>query len=127
VDEFTGGYKVTADRLLDLESLRAQYAHMLVVELAGERLKKGALADLERLLRGHLGGKCMLRFRYRNDAAHVWLAAGGEWTVKPDAALISELTRILGEQHVSFLYKPIEPPAKTRYRKGSWGGARSEE
>ena len=116
-DEYTGGYKVTAERLLDLAGLRLHFAHTLIVELAGDRLNARTLPDLEDLLRRHAGGKCALRFRYRNGDAHAWLATAKEWTVKPDAALISELARRVGEEHISFVYKTIEAPARPRFRR----------
>jgi DNA polymerase-3 subunit alpha len=116
VDEFTGGFKVAAERIFDLERLRAGFAHTLVLELSRERLNADMLAGLEELLARHAAGSCALRFRYRNEAAHAWLAAGVEWTVKPDAALIEELTRRFGEGHVLFFYRAIEPMSKPRFR-----------
>jgi len=102
-DEFSGGLRVSADELMDLETLRSRYAALL-------RLSMNGLADAKRLqqvlgpYRASGNGSCQVLVEYENGEAHCRLALGESWRVRPDAQLISELGAWLAPENVEVLY-----------------------
>jgi DNA polymerase-3 subunit alpha len=102
-DEFSGGLRVSADELMDLESLRSRYAALLKLSMNG-------LADARRLqqvlgpYRASGNGSCQVLVEYENDKANCRLALGESWRVRPDAQLISELGAWLAPENVEVVY-----------------------
>jgi len=102
-DEFSGGLRVSADELLDLESLRGRFAARLRISMNGE-------ADARRLqqvlapYRASGGGACPVVVAYRNAAAACEIALGERWRVRPEGALLAELGAWLTPENVQLIY-----------------------
>ena len=102
-DEFSGGLRVSADELLDLESLRARFAARLRLAMNGE-------ADAKRLqqvlapYRASGSGACQVVVAYRNSSAACEVALGDAWRVRPDSRLIAELGAWLTPENVQLVY-----------------------
>jgi DNA polymerase-3 subunit alpha len=102
-DEFSGGLRVTAEELLDLESLRGRYAARLRIAMNGQ-------ADAKRLQQvlapyRHAGqGACQVLVLYENGKALCQVALGDAWRVRPDSRLIAELGDWLAPENVQVLY-----------------------
>ncbi len=102
-DEFSGGLRVTAEELLDLDALRGRYA-------AGLRIAVNGQADAKRLREvlmpyrttGDAG--CQVLVRYENGAATCEVALGDAWRVRPDGRLIDELSAWLAPDRVQVIY-----------------------
>jgi hypothetical protein len=89
-DEFSGGLRVSADELMDLETLRNRHASLLKLFLNGQADAR----RLEQLLgpyRASGNGSCQVLVEYENGTALCKLALGESWRVRPDTRLISEL------------------------------------
>jgi DNA polymerase-3 subunit alpha len=102
-DEFSGGLRVSADELMDLETLRGRYAALLKLSLNGQ-------ADARRLqqvlgpYRASGNGSCQVLVEYENEKAVCQLALGDAWRVRPDTRLISELGEWLAPENVEVVY-----------------------
>jgi DNA polymerase-3 subunit alpha len=102
-DEFSGGLRVSADELMDLETLRSRYAAAL-------RLSVNGLADARRLqqvlgpYRASGSGSCQVLVEYENGKAVCSVALGDSWRVRPDTQLISELGAWLAPENVELVY-----------------------
>jgi DNA polymerase III subunit alpha len=102
-DEFSGGLRVTAEELLDLEALRSRYAARLRIAMNGQ-------ADAKRLQQvlapyRHDGqGACQVLVLYENGKALCQVALGDAWRVRPDSRLIAELGDWLAPENVQVLY-----------------------
>jgi DNA polymerase-3 subunit alpha len=102
-DEFSGGLRVAADELLDLEALRGRYAARLRIALNGQ-------ADAKRLqqalapYRASGSGACQVVVSYSNSKAACELALGDAWRVRPDTQLIAELGAWLAPENVEVVY-----------------------
>ncbi len=102
-DEFSGGFRVTADELLDLEGLRARYA-------AGLRIAMNGQADATRLkemlepFRATGTGTCPVMVHYRNGAASCDVALGNTWRVRPEGRLIAQLGAWLAPENVRVVF-----------------------
>jgi DNA polymerase-3 subunit alpha len=102
-DEFSGGLRVSADELMDLETLRNRHASLLRLSLNGQ-------ADAKRLqqvlgpYRASGNGSCQVLVEYENGTALCKLALGESWRVRPDTRLISELGAWLAPENVEVVY-----------------------
>jgi DNA polymerase-3 subunit alpha len=101
-DEFSGGLRVTAEELFDLESLRAKFPGRLKISMNGQADAK----KLQQILgpyRGN-GGTCKVFVRYQNDGAQCEVALGDTWRVRPDGQLINELSAWLAPDNVQLIF-----------------------
>ena len=102
-DEFSGGLRVGAEELLDLESLRARFAARLRIAMNGEADAK-RLQQLLAPYRASGGGACQVVVAYRNATAACEVALGDAWCVRPDSRLIAELGAWLAPENVQLIY-----------------------
>ncbi|MGC3961879.1 MAG: DNA polymerase III subunit alpha [Rhodocyclaceae bacterium] len=111
-DDFTGGYRIIAERMMTLAEARGRYARALNVRINGEVAAAGgarAAADkLQGLLAGYRGtrdeGACNVRLRYRNGQAEGDLPFGENWRVKLDEPLLEALREWLSPESVDINY-----------------------
>ncbi|MFT4172889.1 MAG: DNA polymerase III subunit alpha [Rhodocyclaceae bacterium] len=111
-DDFTGGYRIIAERMMTLAEARGRYARALNVKINGEVAASGgprATADkLQSLLAGYRGtrdeGACCVRLRYRNAQAEGDLPLGDNWRVKLDEPLLQALRDWLSPDSVDINY-----------------------
>jgi DNA polymerase III subunit alpha len=102
-DEFSGGLRVSADELLDLEALRGRYATRLRISMNGQ-------ADARRLqqllapYRANGDGACQVVVSYTNLSAMCEVALGEAWRVRPEERLIQDLGSWLAPENVEVLY-----------------------
>src|SRR5438552_3562916 len=103
-DEFSGGLRVSADELLDLEALRGRYAARLRIAMNGQ-------ADAKRLQQVlapyRASGACQVLVRYENGAAACEIALGDAWRVRPDGRLLAELDAWLEPGNVQLVYDGV--------------------
>ena len=102
-DDFSGGFRVIAEDLLDLDALRARFASRLRLAVNGQ-------ADARRLqqvlapYRASGTGACQVVISYRNSDAACDVALGEAWRVRPDSRLIAELGAWLAPENVELVY-----------------------
>jgi DNA polymerase-3 subunit alpha len=102
-DEFSGGLRVTADELMDLETLRGRYAARLRIAVNGE-------ADAKRLqqalapYRATGTGACQVIVFYSTSKAACEVALGDSWRVRPDTQLIADLGAWLAPENIEVVY-----------------------
>jgi len=103
-DEFSGGLRMSADELLDLEALRGRYAARLRIAMNGQ-------ADAKRLQQVlapyRASGACQVLVRYENGAAACEIALGDAWRVRPDGRLLAELDAWLTPGNVQLVYNGV--------------------
>ncbi len=106
-DEFSGGLRVSAEELLDLESLRGRYAARLRIAMNGKTDQTRDAKRLQQLLapyRTSGNGACQVVICYSNSEAKCEIALGDTWRVRPDARLIAELGAWLAPENVQVVY-----------------------
>jgi DNA polymerase III subunit alpha len=102
-DDFSGGLRVGADDLLDLEALRGRYAARL-------RLVMNGGADAKRLQQTLLPyratgqGSCQVVVSYSNGQVATDVVLSDSWRVRPDERLLNDLGAWLAPQNVQLLY-----------------------
>jgi DNA polymerase-3 subunit alpha len=102
-DPFSGGLRVLAEELLDLEALRSRYAARLKISMNGG-------ADARRLqqvlapYRASGTGACQVVVSYGNGNAACEVVLGEGWRVRPEAKLISDLGEWLTPENVELVF-----------------------
>src|SRR4051794_12115371 len=105
-DEFSGGLRVSADEILDLEMVRNRFAARLRIAMNGQ-------ADARRLqqllapYRASGDAACQVVVAYRNSSAACEVALGESWRVRPDSQLIAELGAWLAPENVQLIYSGV--------------------
>lgn len=100
-DDYTGGFSMSADEIMDIGRARAMFARRLTVhaEVAVQ------LPDVLRgALKPYVGGSCPVALRLRHPEGRGMMWLGDEWRVNPDQALIEDLRSRFGEQAVAVEY-----------------------
>jgi DNA polymerase-3 subunit alpha len=99
-DTFSGGLRVTADKLLTLAEVRGRFAKNLRLAMNG-----GSNAEkLKTLLSPYRNGPCQVRLTYRNGEAEAELTLSDSWRVRLDDALIASLNDWLTPGNVKVVY-----------------------
>ena len=110
-DGYTGGLRVVADQLLDLDAARARFAKEL-------RLSCNGGSDAQRLLamlKPYVNGNTSVTVDYQNECARGELELGMAWRVTLDEHLLSALRDWLAPENVDIVWEP-PPPAAPAYR-----------
>jgi len=99
-DEFSGGLRVTAEKLMDLAEVRAAHARLL-------RLNMNCQADankLRQVLAPYAGGACAVAIRYRNAQGECDIRLPDAYRVKVSEPLLASLNEWLREENVEVVY-----------------------
>ena len=102
-DDFSGGLRVVADRLMTLGEARGRFAKELALSMNGHSNAEKLRALLEPY-RSPGNGACPVRLRYRNGEAEVELGLPEAWRVRLDDALLASLHEWLSAENVSVVY-----------------------
>ena len=102
-DRFSGGLRVTAERVMDIATARIQFA--LGIRL---RLHSGGQTDIKQLkalLSAHLDPNgCPVLIQYQTPTAAAELACSDEWRVYPDEDLHQKLAEFLTPDQIEIAY-----------------------
>jgi len=120
-DDYSGGWRLSADRILDLVTARQEHARALMLRMNGEsdavRLK--TLLDPFRVQSRDLVSEgvftedddaplpprgCPVEIHYHNESARCAVRLGDAWRIRPDEALLSELRHWLSDSGVELRY-----------------------
>ena len=107
-DDFSGGFRVTAEELLDLDALRARFAARLRLAMNGQADAR-KLQELLAPYRASGSGACQVVVSYHNAEAACDVALGDAWRVRPDGRLLADLGAWLAPENVQLLYGASGP------------------
>ena len=113
MDEYSGGFKMSAERLYHIDQARAVFASGLEIDTDAALLSGSFVAALKQLLKPATPGGCPVVLRYDNGEARAEIALGLEWRVTPTSLLLERLAGLAGAGHVRLIYPPTRrtPPA----------------
>jgi len=104
VDEYTGGFKMSAEQIYNIDQARAQFADKLELKLDPTCFANGFVHELKEILQPVRGGRCPVVVYYERDDAVAPLVLGDDWRVQPNQALLDRLTRLTGDKRVQLHY-----------------------
>jgi DNA polymerase III subunit alpha len=96
-DQFSGGLRVTADRVFNLAGARSEFAREIKLSFNGQ----ADAARLAQVMKPHMPGNCAVRIAYRNDDARCEMEIG---SAKISDALLNSLTQWLSVDNVQVRY-----------------------
>ncbi len=99
-DDYSGGLRITADKLYTLAEARGRYARGLHLTMNGGSDAK----RLQALLTPFRHGPCPVRLSYRNGDAMTEMPLPESWAVRLDDALLSGLADWLTADNVKVIY-----------------------
>jgi DNA polymerase-3 subunit alpha len=104
-DDYSGGLRVTADRLMTLAEARGRHARVLKLSLNGGSRPETA-GRLRSLLTPYRAADaaCPVRICYRNAEAETELTLPDTWRVRLEDSLIAELADWLAPENVRVIY-----------------------
>jgi DNA polymerase-3 subunit alpha len=100
-DDYSGGLRITADKLYTLAEARGRYARGLRLTMNGGSDAK----RLQALLAPFRNGPCPVRLSYRNGDAVAELPLPETWRVRLDDALLAGLADWLKPENVKVVYQ----------------------
>ncbi len=100
-DDFSGGNRVVADKLMTLGEARARFAKHLLIRINQE---KGDARKLRDLLQPFVSGPAPIRVHYRHATAEAQLQLGEAFRVRLDDDLLEALATWLGTDAVGIVY-----------------------
>ncbi len=99
-DAYSGGLRVTADKIYTLAEGRGRYARGLRLTMNGDSDAR----RLQNLLMPFRNGPCPVRLAYRNGKASAELPLPESWRVRLDDALLNDLADWLKPENVKVVY-----------------------
>jgi len=91
-DDYTGGTRVTAERIHDMDSARETFATDLRITL--KKKVEDAVESLQAALQPVKGGSTPVIIDYMNEEARASIHLPREWCVHPSARLLDELNKL---------------------------------
>lgn len=107
IDDFSGGLRLTADRLYTFEQARELFARSVVLqwERGNQIDSKGFIEKLKEILHPFVGGNCPMQISYCSDKAIASLQLGDEWRIHPTDELISRLKKFISANLIEIRYR----------------------
>ena len=100
-DDYSGGLRVTAEKLFTLAEARNRYARKLVLTMNGGSDAK----RLQNLLKPFCNGPCPVRVRYSNTEASAEIDLPEQWNVRLEDGLIADLSAWLTAENFRIDYR----------------------
>ena len=104
VDDYSGGYKVSAKQIYDINQAREQYARYLLISVDAAKAGNGFVPELQSVLQPFNDGSCLVEIDYQRPDSKARLALGGDWSVQPTDELLQRLRNLAGENEVRMIY-----------------------
>ncbi|KPK55969.1 MAG: DNA polymerase III subunit alpha [Thiotrichales bacterium SG8_50] len=104
VDEYSGGYRMSAREIHGIEDARARFGKRLVIQVDASKAGNGFVAALASTLGPFREGHCPVELAYRGQGAKANLMLGDEWRVHPSDELLHRLGELAGRDNINVLY-----------------------
>ncbi|EKP0246076.1 DNA polymerase III subunit alpha [Aeromonas veronii] len=103
-DDFSGGLKMSARELLDINDARERFARAIRISLDEQRIDDRFFPRLCEILEPARAGVCPVQVNYRRPGSRVRLTLGTEWRVTPTDQLMDDLRVLLGRERVELVF-----------------------
>lgn len=100
-DDFSGGCKMIAREIIDINQIREKYVKGLAISLTDEQIDDKLLQKLSECLEPHRSGNIPVYLYYQKVDARAKLCFGSAWLVSPNDALLNTLKLLIGPEQVA--------------------------
>jgi DNA polymerase-3 subunit alpha len=104
LDDYSGGYQVTAQSIYDINQARELFAHRVVVGVESVLAGNGFVGSLADILQPFRKGLCRVCIDYAGGDASARVVLGDDWTVHPTDELLHRLRDLAGKDRVQVEY-----------------------
>ena len=104
VDDYSGGFKMSAERLYNIDQARGTFASRLEIDVDAALAAGGFMQALQQILKPATPGTCPICLRYDAGEARAEIQLGPEWKITPGQTLLDRLTGLAGEGRVRLIY-----------------------
>jgi DNA polymerase-3 subunit alpha len=105
VDEYTGGFKMAAETIYDIDQARNLFAEKILIQLNEHNIGNNTLERVADVLREASKGPCPIWIQYRRGDAQGTLRFGEDWTINISNDILRKLQAIVGERGLRVVYK----------------------
>ncbi len=103
-DHFTGGLRLSADELFDIEQARSQLARHMQIQLDAEQLNSETVTTLRSILAPSDQGLCGVGFEYRTATGVCKLDLANDWRIVPSKIMLEQLETLIGSTNIRLIY-----------------------
>jgi len=103
-DHFSGGIRLSADELFDIEQARSNLARHMLIQLRSEQLTNEIVADLRQILEPSDDGQCGVGFQYQSPSGVCSLDVAHDWRVIPNKVMLDRLESVVGHTNIQLIY-----------------------
>ena len=103
-DDFSGGYRLRAKEVYDIDAARQRFARQLCVHVDQRVFSNGFLDAFQQTLGPHKGGCCDIVISYANNQALARLNLGEEWRVAPSGELLEQIDQLHEQCSAELVY-----------------------
>ena len=107
VDDYTGGYKISADSIYSMEQARTLFADKVIITIDKSSADLSVIDRLAEVLDNEPRGQCQILFHYRAEHTEGQLSVSDERCVDVSASLLDTLKRIVGDDSVYVVYRKV--------------------
>jgi DNA polymerase-3 subunit alpha len=104
IDEYSGGFRLSARKLMTIEQKRVEQARHLVITLKDYKINAALLTQIKDTIDPYNQGSCPVVVNYHKENIIAQLNLGNNWRVKPADELINQLQLLCGEEEVAIEY-----------------------
>jgi DNA polymerase-3 subunit alpha len=104
IDDYTGGVKMSAQKIYDIDHAREAFAKRLVLKVDKNKAGNGFIKSLAEVLSPFREGHCPVMVDYVGEGANAQIQLGKDWRVRPTDELIRRLDELAGREQVRVEY-----------------------
>ncbi len=104
MDEYSGGFKMSAERIYNIDQARGTFASRLEIDVDAALAATGFMQELKQILKPATPGSCPICVRYDAGPASAEILLGPDWKIIPGSALLDRLSGLAGEGRVRLIY-----------------------
>lgn len=99
-DDFSGGLKMIAREVMDIDEAREKYARGLAISLTDRQIDDQLLNRLRLALEPYRSGTIPVNLYYQRPDARAKLRFGATWRISPNDRLLNDLRLLIGAEQV---------------------------
>ena len=103
-DHFSGGIRLSADELFDIEQARSNLARHMQIQLRSDQLSGSVVSDLRNILAPSEEGQCGVGFQYQTPTGACQLDVAHSWRVIPNKVMLERLESLIGQANIRLIY-----------------------
>lgn len=104
IDDFNGGLRMSARRIMTIEQAREIYAKEIILSLTPDVMANDKLDKLQRIIKKHPGNRLRVAVDYQSQAATCRINLPGSTLVQPSDECLDELRLLFGKSAVKIEY-----------------------